>query len=134
MHNIRYLCHLVATVQHTAKKAAARRAEAAEVPQQHEGDRIRSVLPSTTLDNNMGNNSFCTSIDTELRERVISYRSSTFYRAKYGTYLSGVCAVNFCYSNNIVLQELSHSFNYSIIITINSSFAEDSSGLHRLHH
>lgn len=65
MHNIRYLCPLVATAYRIATKSAAHRAEASEMSQEPEGER-GSVLPSPRLDKNTGNNSICTSIAKEL--------------------------------------------------------------------
>lgn len=128
-HNVRYLCPLVATVYCTAeKKSAAHRAEATEISQEPEGDR-GSVLPSPRLDKNTGNNSICTSIATELRALVTSYRRSCSYRARYGTYFNRVRALNFYYSNSTVRQKSFHIHSIN-----NSSFVEDPRGLHWLHH
>lgn len=128
MHNIRHLCPLVATACRKATKSAAHRAEASKMSQEPEGER-GSVLPSPRLDKNTGNNSICTSIVKELWELVISYRYSSFYRARYSTSFNRLRALHFYYSNNIVLQKSFHIHSIN-----NSSFVEDPSGLHRLHH
>ena len=113
----------MATVCSTAKKQAAHEQQKRLRSLRATGDQF-CRLPGLTR-----NNYICTSTATELRKLVISYRYSSSYRTKYGTYFNRLRALNFCYTNYIVLQKSFHIHSIN-----NSSFVEDQSGLHRLHH